>query len=67
MTRISGNDLSRTMFAGVNYSSSALVKENLSYFPFTRPWKIGSVYSRHVFLEKWGCCRVRGGLTASLN
>ena len=27
--------LSGTIFASVNYLSSALVKENLSYFPFT--------------------------------
>ena len=26
------------VFASVNYLSSALVKENLSYFPFTLPW-----------------------------
>ena len=27
--------LSRAIFASVNYLSSALVKENVSYFPFT--------------------------------
>ena len=31
--------LPRTVFASVNYLSSALVKENLSYFPFTLPRK----------------------------
>ena len=41
--------LSRTIFASVNYLSSALVKENLSYFPFTVPGKtcqgeLASVY-----------------------
>ena len=30
-------NLSRTIFADVNYFSSALVKENLSYFPFALP------------------------------
>ena len=28
-------NLSRALFPSVNYLSSALVKENLSYFPFT--------------------------------
>ena len=32
--------MSRTIFANVNYLSSALVKENLSYFSFTLPRKI---------------------------
>jgi len=32
---LSRKNLSRAIFAGVNYLSSALVKENLSYFPFT--------------------------------
>ena len=31
--------MSRAIFASVNYLSSALVKENLSYFPFTLPGK----------------------------
>ena len=33
-------NLSRAMFPSVNYVSSALVKENLSCFPFTLPRKI---------------------------
>ena len=51
--------LSRTIFASVNYLSSALVKENLSYFSLTLP----SVYSRQVFLDKWIC----QGKLASVN
>jgi len=34
---LSGKYLPRTIFATVNYLSSALVKENLLYFPFTLP------------------------------
>ena len=33
-------NLSRAIFPSANYVSSALVKENLSYFPFTLPRKI---------------------------
>ena len=37
---LSRKNLPRTIFAGVNfYLSSALVKENLSYLPFTLPRK----------------------------
>ena len=53
--------------------SSALVKENLSYFSFTLSrktcqgktcqGKLASVYSRHVFLDKWTC----QGKLASVN
>ena len=49
----------------VNYLSSALVKENLSYLPFTLPkktcqgktcqGKLASVYSQHVFLDMGTC------------
>ena len=48
--------LSRTIFASVNYLSSALsVKENVSHFSFTLPRKtcqgeLACVYSRQVFL-----------------
>ena len=65
--------LSRTIFASVNYLSSALVKENLSYFSLTLPRKtcqgntcqgeLASVYSRQVFLDKWIC----QGKLASVN
>ena len=65
--------LSRVIFASVNYSSSALFKENLSYFPFTLPRKtcqgktcqgeLASVYSKQVFLDK-GTCE---GKLASVN
>ena len=52
--------LPRTIFASVNYLSSALVKENLSSFPFTLPSRktcqgeLASVYtdSRQFFLDK---------------
>ena len=57
--------LSRAIFASVNYLSSALFKENLSYFPFTLPRKtcqgktcqgeLASVYSQQVFLDKETC------------
>ena len=52
--------VSRTIFAIVNYLSSARVKESLSYFPFALPRKtcqgeIASVYSRQFFLDKWTC------------
>ena len=36
---LSRKNLSRTIFASVNYLSSALVKENLSHFLFTLPTK----------------------------
>ena len=36
---LSRKNLSRAIFASVNYLSSALVMENLSYFPFTLPKK----------------------------
>ena len=64
----SRKNLSMAIFAGVNYLSSALVKENLSYFPFTLPRKtcqgeLASAYSQQVFLDK-GTCR---GKLASIN
>ena len=48
---LSRKNLSRTIFASVNYLSSALVKENLSYFSYTLLRKtcqgeLASVYSR---------------------
>ena len=62
---LSKKNLSRTIFASVNYMSSPLVKENLSYFSFTLPrktcqgktcqGKLASVYSRQLFLDKWTC------------
>ena len=58
-------NLSRALFPSVNYLSSALVKENLSYFPFTLPRKIcqgktcqvelASVYSQTVYLGRGTC------------
>ena len=52
----SRKNLPRTIFASVNYFSSALLKENLSYFPFKLPRKtchektcqgeLASVYSQ---------------------
>ena len=65
---LSRKNLSKAIFARVNYFSSALVKENLSYFPFTVPretcqGEVASVYSRQVFLDK-GTCR---GKLASVN
>ena len=36
---LSRKNMPRTIFASVNYLSSVLVKENLSYFPFTLPRK----------------------------
>ena len=36
---LSWKNLPRIIFASVNYLSNALVKENLSYFPFTLPRK----------------------------
>ena len=70
---LSRKNLSRAIFASVNYLSSALVKENLSYFPFTLPRKtcqgntcqgeVASVYSQQVFLDK-GTCQ---GKLASVN
>ena len=62
---LSRKNLLRVIFASVNYLSSALVKENLSYFPFTLPRKtcqgktcqgeLASVYSQQVFLVKGTC------------
>ena len=70
---LSRKNLSRAIFASVNYLSSALVKENLSYFPFTLPRKtcqgkscqgdLASVYRQQVFLDK-GTCQ---GKLASVN
>ena len=70
---LSRKNLSRAIFASVNYLSSALVKENLSYFPFTLPKKtcqgktcqgeLASVYSQQVFLDM-GTCQ---GKLASIN
>ena len=69
---LSRKNLSRVI-AGVNYLSSALVKENLSYFPFTLPREtfqgktcqveLASVFSKEVFLDK-GTCH---GKLASVN
>ena len=57
---LSRKNLPRTIFAGVNYLSSALVKENLSYFSFTLPRKtchgeLASVYSRQFFVDMGTC------------
>ena len=58
---LSRKNLSRAIFASVNYLSMALVKENLSYFPFTPPRKTcqgkscQGVYSQQVFLDKGTC------------
>ena len=65
---LSMKNLSLAIFASVNYLSSALVKENLSYFPFILPRKtcqgeLASVYSQQVFLDK-GICE---GKLASVN
>ena len=70
---LSRKNLSRAILARVNYVSSALVKENLSYFPFTVPretcqgktcqGELASVYSQQVFLDK-GTCQ---GKLASVN
>ena len=53
---LSWKNLSRAIFASVNYLSSALLKEKLSYFPFKLPQKtcqgktcqgeLASVYSQ---------------------
>ena len=56
---LSRKNLSRTIFASVNY---------LSYFSFTLPRKtcqgeLASVYSQQVFLDKWTC----QGKLASVN
>ena len=58
-------NLSRAIFPSVNYLSSALVRENLSYFPFTLPRKIcqgktcqgelASVSSQQVFRGRGTC------------
>ena len=65
--------LPRTIFASVNNLSSALVKENLPYFPFTLSRKtcqgktcqgeLAGVYSRQFFLDN-GTCQ---GKLASVN
>ena len=70
--------LPRTIFASVNNLSSALVKENLPYFPFTLPRKtcqgktcqgktcqgeLAGVYSRQFFLDNETC----QGKLASVN
>ena len=65
-----------TIFASVNYLSSALVKENLSYFSFTLPRKtcqaktcqgeLASVYSPQVFLDKWTCQGKLAGVNEAL-
>ena len=62
---LSRKNLLRVIFASVNYLSSAPVKENLSYFPFTLPrktcqgktcqGKLANVYSQQVFLDKGTC------------
>ena len=62
---LSRKKLSRAIFANVNYLSSALVKENLSYFPFTLPRKtcrgktcqgeLARMYSQQVFFDKGTC------------
>ena len=62
---LSRKNLSRAIFACVNYLSSALAKGNLPYFPFTLPRKtcqgkscqreLASVYSQQVFLDKGTC------------
>ena len=62
---LSRKNFSRAIFASVNYLSSALVKENLSYFLFTLPRKtcqgktcrgeLASVYSQQVCLEEGTC------------
>ena len=50
---LSRKNLSRAIFAGVNYLSSALVKENLSYVPFTSlEGELDSVYSQQVSLTR---------------
>ena len=71
---LSRKNLSRAIFASVNYLSSAFVKDNLSYFPFTLPRKtcqgktcqgeLASVYSQHVFLDKGTC---QGKLSSGLS
>ena len=58
---LSRKNLSRAIFASVNYFSSALVKDILSYFPFTLPRKafegktcqgeLTSVYNQQVSLD----------------
>ena len=57
LTRLNKDTCQGQCFGSVNYLSSALVKENLLYFPLTLLRKtcqgeLGSVYSRHVFLSK---------------
>ena len=70
---LSRKNLSRAIFASVNYLSSALVKENWSYFQFTLPRKtcqgktcqgeLASVYIQQVFPDKGSC----QGKLASVN
>ena len=70
---LSRKNVSRTIFASVNYLPSALVNENLSSFSFALPRKtsqgktcqgqLASVYSRQVFFDKWTC----QGKIASVN
>ena len=72
-----GHLLSRAIFASVNYLSSALVKENLSYFPFTLPRKtcqgktcqgeLVSVYSQQVFFDKGTCQRKLASVNEALS
>ena len=62
---LSRKNLSRMIFASVNYLTSALFKESLSYFPFTLSrktcqgktfqGKLACVYIRQVFFDKWTC------------
>ena len=66
--------MSRTLFTSVNYLSSALMKENLSYFNFkllrnpcqgkTCQGELVSVYSRQVFLDKCTCQGKRANVSA---
>ena len=51
---LSRKHLPRTIFASVNYLSNALVKENLSNFPFTRPRKTCQEELASVCSRKWG-------------
>ena len=70
---LSRKNLSRVIFASVNYLPSALVKENLSQFQLTLARKtcqgktcegeLASVYSQQVFPDK-GTCQ---GKLASVN
>ena len=57
---LSRKKLSRAIFASVNYLSSALVKENLSYFPFTLPRKTcqGKLANEKLVKENLLVCKV---------